>query len=325
MDILIQSGILILGLLFILFGANWLVDGASDVAKRFGLSEFVIGLTIVGIGTSSPEMVTSFMAAIQGTPDIAIGNVIGSNIFNAFMIIGVTALIAPIGITKSNLFRDIPTNLGVTILLIILALKYTIFGIGTANQIGRIDGIIMLCLFAWYIYSSFKRDRTSADDESSQEAVKPRRSIFISAVMIISGLVLLILGGKFFVSSATKLAVIFSVPQKFIAITIMAAGTSLPELATCAVAAYKGQGQLALGNVLGSNISNILLILGGSAIISPLSFSGISAMDLTILLMSACAFILTAWTVKRMRIDRSEGVILICIQIFYMVWLICHL
>lgn len=324
MDILIQTGILILGLLLILWGANLLVDGASDIAKRFGISEFVIGLTIVGIGTSSPEMVTSFMAAFQGNSDISIGNVFGSNIFNALTIIGVTALIAPIRITKSNLFRDIPLNLGVTLLLIILGLKHTIFGIGNENQLGLFDGILMLLIFAWYMYISFKTGKRK-QGEAADEIAKPSRNIFVSLVMIAAGLAMLIFGGNLFVNSATELAILFNISQKFIAITIMAAGTSMPELATCVVAAYKGQGQLALGNILGSNISNILLILGGSALISPLSFAGMTGVDITVLLLSACAFVLTAWTVRKMRIDRIEGLILILVEVFYMTWLICHL
>lgn len=324
MDILIQTGILILGLLLILWGANLLVDGASEIAKRFGISEFVIGLTIVGIGTSSPEMVTSFMAAFQGNSDIAIGNVFGSNIFNALTIIGVTALIAPIRITKSNLFRDIPLNLGVTLLLIILGLKHTIFGIGKENQLGLFDGIFMLLIFAWYMYISFKTGKRK-QGEAADEIAKPSRNIFVSLVMIAAGLAMLIFGGNLFVNSATELAILFNISQKFIAITIMAAGTSMPELATCVVAAYKGQGQLALGNILGSNIANILLILGGSALICPLSFAGMTGVDITVLLLSACAFVLTAWTVRKMRIDRIEGLILILVEVFYMTWLICQL
>ena len=325
MDILIQVGILLLGLILILWGANLMVDGASDVAKRFRLSEFLIGLTIVGIGTSAPEMVTSFMAAFQGNTDIAIGNIVGSNIFNACTIIGVTALIAPIAITKSNLFRDIPLNLGATILLIILGLKYTIFGIGSENQVGMADGIIMLLLFVYYMFVSFRNGKKKQASSETDAAAQPKMSILKASIMIVAGLSMLVIGGRAFVSAASELAILFNVSQKFIAVTIVAAGTSMPELATCAVAAYKGQGQLALGNILGSNISNILLILGGSAVICPLSFSGLTGMDLTIFMLSACSFVLTAWTVRRMRIDRIEGALLILVQIFYMTWLICHL
>ena len=261
-----QILILIGGLTLILLGANWLVDGSSSIAKKFGISEFVIGLTIVGIGTSSPEMVVSFMSSFQGKADMAIGNIVGSNIFNTLMILGVTALIAPLAITKSNLKRDIPLNIIVTILLIVLGMNHTLFGKGN-DQICRIDGAILLLIFAVYLWTSFKSDQ--GDD--SGEGIKEYKPI-VSILLIASGLAGLIFGGRFFVNSATELAKMFGVSDKFIAITVMAAGTSMPELATCVVAALKGRGQLALGNVLGSNISNILLILGGAAMISPLSF-----------------------------------------------------
>ncbi|MBQ2372024.1 MAG: calcium/sodium antiporter, partial [Bacteroidales bacterium] len=245
-----QFFILIAGLLLILLGANYLVDGASSIAKRFGLSEFIIGVTIVGIGTSAPEMVVSFMSAIQGKADMAIGNIVGSNIFNTAMILGVTALIAPLTITRSNLRKDIPLNIIVTILLIALGMNFTITGLGK-DQLSRIDGAILLGIFVWYLWSSFRSD--SADDED--EPIK-QHSIAISILMITGGLAGLIFGGRLFVNSATEIARLFGVSDKFIAITVMAAGTSMPELATCVVAAIKGRGQLALGNILGSNISN---------------------------------------------------------------------
>lgn len=173
-----QFFILIAGLLLILFGANYLVDGASSIAKRFGLSEFIIGVTIVGIGTSAPEMVVSFMSAIQGKADMAIGNIVGSNIFNTAMILGVTALIAPLTITRSNLRKDIPLNIIVTILLIALGMNFTITGLGK-DQLSRIDGAILLGIFVWYLWSSFRSD--SADDED--EPIK-QHSIAISILMI---------------------------------------------------------------------------------------------------------------------------------------------
>ena len=277
---IIQILILIGGLLLILLGANYLVEGSSSVARKFGISEFVIGLTIVGIGTSTPEMVVSFLSSFQGKAEMAIGNVVGSNIFNILMILGVTALVAPLAITKSNLKKDIPINIGVTILLIILGMNFTIFGFGK-DQLSRVDGIILLALFAWYLWSSFKGD---VADETKEDTAERRTSI--SILMIIGGLAGLIIGGRLFVNSATELAKMFGVSDKFIAITVMAAGTSMPELATCVVAAAKGRGQLALGNVLGSNISNILLILGGAAVIHPLSFSGMTVVDLGTILIA---------------------------------------
>ena len=315
----IQILILAAGLLLILLGANYLVDGASSIAKRFGLSEFIIGVTIVGIGTSTPEMVVSFLSSIQGKADMAIGNIVGSNIFNTAMILGVTAVISPLVITRSNLKKDIPLNIGVTVLLILLGLNFTIFGKG-ADQLSRLDGIILLGIFVSYLWSSFRSD--SASDEES-----PIRqySIVASVLMIAGGLGALIFGGRLFVNSATEIARLFGVSDKFIAITVMAAGTSMPELATCVVAALKGRGQLALGNILGSNISNILLILGGSALIAPLSFTGMTNIDLGMVLACSLFIMLSAWFFRKKSLDRLEGLILILMEIGYMYYLISNI
>lgn len=317
----LQIFILLAGLLLILFGANWLVDGSSSIAKRFGISEFVIGLTIVGIGTSTPEMVVSFLSSFQGKADMAIGNIVGSNIFNTMMILGVTALIAPLAITKSNLKKDIPLNIIVTLLLIILGMNFTLFGKGE-DQLSRLDGVILLGVFAWYIWSSFRSD--NADPEEDGDGIKEYKT-GISVLLIVAGLAGLIIGGRLFVNSATELAKMFGVSDKFIAITVMAAGTSMPELATCVVAALKGRGQLALGNVLGSNISNILLILGGAALINPLSFSGMTYVDLGAVLLSALFILGSAYLFKKKHLDRFEGAILLLMDAGYMWYLIANL
>lgn len=317
----IQILILIAGLALILFGANWLVDGSSSIAKRFGISEFVIGLTIVGIGTSTPEMVVSFLSSFQGKADMAIGNIVGSNIFNTMMILGVTALIAPMTITKSNLKRDIPLNIIVTIILILLGMNFTLFGMGQ-DQLCRIDGIILLAIFAWYLWTSFKSDEGNGGEDG--ESIKEYKT-GMSVLLITGGLAALIFGGRLFVNSATELAKMFGVSDKFIAITVMAAGTSMPELATCVVAAMKGRGQLALGNVLGSNISNILLILGGASLINPLSFNGMTPVDLGIVLVSALFILASAFFFKKKQLDRFEGFILLLMEAGYMWYLIANL
>ena len=321
MAILIQILILLAGLALILIGANNLVDGSSSIAKKFGISEFVIGLTIVGIGTSTPEMVVSFLSAIQGKADMAIGNIVGSNIFNTFMILGITALVAPIAITKNNLKKDIPLNIAVTLLLIFLGMNQTILGRGE-NVLSRIDGAVLLLLFAWYLWSSFKSDTGDGQEEDGGIKVK---SNLVSILMIIGGLAALVIGGRLFVNSATSIAQMFGVSDKFIAITIMAAGTSMPELATCVVAAAKGRGQLALGNVLGSNLGNILLILGGSALIHPLSFAGMTTIDLGIAMVGAIFIFLTAFMFRKKTVDRVEGAILLLIEAGYMWYLIANL
>lgn len=314
---LVQFLILAAGLGLILLGANYLVDGASSIAKKFGLSEFIIGVTIVGIGTSAPEMVVSVISAISGKADMAIGNIVGSNIFNTFMILGVTALIAPIVITKSNLKKDISLNVLVTSLLIILG----IWGLGNRhNELSFLDGALMLGIFVWYLWSSFRSEKD--DEEDSSIKIFP---MWLAIVMVVGGLGALVFGGRLFVDSATGIAKSMGVSDKFIAITIMAAGTSFPELATCAVAALKGRGQLALGNILGSNISNILLILGLTSLISPLSFNGISNVDLSLLLATAVLVFLCAFTFKKMKIDRIEACIFLLIEAGYMWYLIANL
>lgn len=321
MDILIQALILIGGLILILLGANYLVDGSSSIAKKFGLSEFVIGLTIVGIGTSSPEMVVSFMSAIQGKAEMAIGNVVGSNIFNTLIILGITALISPLTITKSNIRKDIPVNFFVTVLLLLLGMNFSIFKVGE-NVISRFDGIILLAVFAWYLWSSFKSD--SGDETEEGEEIKTR-NIPVSVLMIAGGLGALVFGGRLFVNSATALAQMFGVSDKFIAITVMAAGTSMPELATCVVAALKGRGQLALGNILGSNIGNILLILGGSALIHPLSFSGMTIVDIIAVAICPVFIYSCAFLFRKKEVDRAEGIIFLLTEAAYMWYLIANL
>ncbi len=315
--------LLLLGsLVLILMGANFLVDGSSSIARKFGLSEFLIGLTIVGVGTSTPEMVVSYMSAFQGTSDLAIGNVIGSNIFNVLIILGVTALIVPLDINKSTLKRDIPINIFVSILLIVLGLSFAGGKLGMGS-LSRVEGGILLALYAWYLWHSFKND--SAESSGETEEVVKQYGILVSVLFIIGGLLLLIFGGKMFVNSATELAKLMGVSDKFIAITIVSAGTSKPELATSVVAAHNGRGPLALGNVLRSNISNILLILGGAALIHPLSFAGMTMVDLSVLLLSMLMIFASAYMFKKNKLDRIEGVIFIAVELAYMWYLIVNL
>ena len=315
----VQFFILAAGLLLILLGANYLVDGASSIAKKFGLSEFIIGVTIVGIGTSAPEMVVSILSAIQGKATMAIGNVVGSNIFNTLMILGVTALIAPLTITRNNLRKDIPINIIVAVLLVLLGMNFTLLGLGE-DKLCRLDGALMLGIFVWYLWSSFRGD--SADEEESEMKVYP---IWLAVLMILGGLAGLVFGGRLFVNSATEIARALGVSDKFIAITVMAAGTSMPELATCVVAALKGRGQLALGNILGSNISNILLILGISSLITPLSFSGITIVDMGTLLLCSAFILLSAFMFKKKKLDRFEAVVLLLMEAGYMWYLIANI
>ena len=296
--------LLVLGLALVVVGADFLVDGSSAIARRLGISEFVIGLTIVGMGTSAPEMVVSLIGAIQGNGDIAVGNVLGSNIFNTLLILGVTALILPMDILRENRRRDIPMNLAGTLILIGLGC----WGMG----LSQLDGAILLALFATYMVYCFHsgKDSTPSADTAADEKSP---AVWLASLMAVGGLAALVLGGHWFVNSATSLAGQLGISDKFIAITILAGGTSLPELATCVAAAVKKKGQLALGNIIGSNLFNILLILGGSALIHPLSFQDISYVDLGALLVSALALCTCLFVGRRNQLDRLDGALFVAL------------
>lgn len=314
---------LLAGLLLVVVGANYLVDGASAVARKLGLSEFIIGLTIVGMGTSAPEMVVSMIGALQGKGAVAVGNVLGSNIFNTLLILGLTAIILPVGITRENRRRDIPVNLAVTLVVILLGMKHSLFGLGTEDGLGTWDGAILLVLFVLYMVLSFRTGKADAQpEENGGEKSIPTG---LAIVMILGGLAALVFGGRWFVNGATGLAEIAGISEKFVAVTILAGGTSLPELATCVAAAIKKKGQLALGNIIGSNIFNLLLILGGSALIHPLSFQQITPLDLGALLVSAIALVTCLWVGKRNQLDRLDGSLFLAIWAAYMTYLVIHL
>ncbi|MBQ9462936.1 MAG: calcium/sodium antiporter [Bacteroidales bacterium] len=314
--------ILIAGLLLVVFGADWLVDGASAIARKMKISEFVIGFTIVGFGTSCPELVVSVTGALKGISDISLGNVIGSNIFNTLLILGLTALIMPISITKANKQRDIPMTLLITFLLIFCGMSFSLLGIGKGDNLSRIEGIVFLVLFLIYLYYCFKTDTGAVEEE---KADAKDEGLLKAVLLTLAGLAGLILGGQWFVNSAVELAHTLGVSDKFIAITLLAGGTSLPELAACIVAAAKNKGQLALGNILGSNIFNILLILGVSATICPITFSGIDFVDIVALLLSIVLVWMSSYTFKKDKIDRYEGVIFLLVFIAYYTWLFIKL
>ena len=316
----LQVVLLLAGLALVVFGADYLVEGASAIARRFGLSEFVIGLTIVGMGTSAPEMVVSFIGAAQGNADIALGNVVGSNIFNTLLILGVTALLLPMPITAGNRKKDIPMNIVITILLIVLGLEMTLFGFGT-DGLSRVDGAILLTLFIVYMVQAFRQKEQAEPSPEETKPVKP----WLAVVMILGGLAGLVYGGNLFVDSATSIAKALGVSDKFIAITILAGGTSMPELATCVAAAVKKKGQLALGNIIGSNVFNLLLILGGSALIHPLSFVDISYVDLGVLLASSLALLTSCFVGRKNVLDRLDGAFFLLLWAAYMTYLIIRL
>lgn len=304
---------LLVGLGLIVLGADWLVEGASSIARKAGVSEFVIGLTIVGFGTSCPELVVSLTGAWEGNADVAVGNVLGSNIFNVLFILGLTALLCPVSMTADNRKRDIPETLLVTVLFL---------GFGMVNGLSRWEGALFLLLFALYIFASFRRGKPSEEEEKVLS--KPRK-LWLSILLVLAGLAGLIFGGNLFVDSATALARMLGVSDKFIAVTILAGGTSLPELATSLVAALKGRDQLALGNILGSNVFNILLILGSSALITPLSFASVTYVDALALLLSVALLLLWTYTGRRERIDRWEGAFMLLLFGAYYYYLFINL
>ena len=317
---ILDIALILLGLVMILVGSDWLVDGASGIARKYGISEFVIGMTIVGIGTSMPELVASVISAIGGHGDMALGNVTGSNICNILLILGVTALISPIGYTKSNVRKDIPFAIGVSLfLLLILYNGFGLMGKMGMPGISRIDALFLLLMFAVFMIDSFKSAKQDTGEEETEET-KPM-SIGKATVLIILGLAGLIFGGRFFVDHTVSIAERFHVSEAFISITLMALGTSLPELATCIVAAMKGKNQLALGNVIGSNIFNISLIIGTSAAISPFEIQTISTIDMAMVIIALLLLWTSAFTFKKKKLDRIEGALFLLCYIGYISYL----
>lgn len=309
--------LLLVGLGLVVLGADWLVNGASSIARRAGISEFVIGLTIVGFGTSCPELVVSLSGAIEGNSDISVGNVVGSNIFNVLFILGLTAMVLPVGMTDKNRRIDIPITLGVTILLVILGITGSMSG----PVISRWEGVLMLLVFSVYFFYCFKSDSEDEFSETQQATLSITKSIALT----LTGLAGLIFGGDLFVDSATALARQIGVSDKFIAVTILAGGTSLPELATSLVAAIKGKEQLALGNILGSNVFNAMMILGLSSVITPLSFASMTIVDIITLVLSAVLLLIWAYTRRKNRIDRREGAAMLLCYVAYNVFLFSRL
>ena len=306
---------LLAGLLLILFGADWLTDGAAEVAKRFRMSEFVVGLTVVAIGTSTPELAVSLLSALNGQTEMAVGNIVGSNIFNIFVTVGLCAIIIPIALTRNNIRRDIP--IGVAVSLMLLACGYR-------GIIARPVGIAMLVIYVAYLWYTV---RTSRPEDDPDSASRPKKEVrehngWLLTVMILGGLCALVGGGEMFVHGATEFARRLGVSESVIAITLVAGGTSLPELASSVVSLMKGRGEMALGNALGSNTANILLVLGASTTVRPLTFGTITITDLYMVTASAAALFLAAFTFRRREIDRWEGTIFIITYIAYIIWLI---
>ena len=309
--------ILIVTLVGIVFGADLLVAGAVSVARRYKVSDFVIGAAIVGIGTSVPELVVSFFGALKGNADVAIGNVVGSNIFNVLGILGMTAICFPIAIDKKNMTFEIPFCIGISILLTLLALN---FFDGIPAIISRVDGIILLLLFAGYMWYSFTRDKKTGLTEASEEMPTEKPTpLWLAIVKVVVGLGVLIVSCDMFVDDAVSIAKSWGVSDAIISLTLIACGTSLPELAASVVAAFKKNTQLALGNIVGSNIFNILLILGLSSQVMPLTSAGITVVDYGVMIGAAIVPLLFGFNKK---IGRVGGVLMVIAFAVYTWYLI---
>ena len=309
--------ILIVTLVGIVFGADLLLNGSVAIAKRFHVSDFVIGAAIVGIGTSVPELVVSFFGALKGNADVAIGNVVGSNIFNVLGILGMTAICFPIAIDKKNMTFEIPFCIGISILLTLLALN---FFDGTPAVISRMDGIILLLLFAGYMWYSFTRDKKNGLTEASEDMPTEKPTpLWLAIVKVVVGLGVLIVSCDMFVDDAVAIAKSWGVDDAIISLTLVACGTSLPELAASVVAAFKKNTQLALGNIVGSNIFNILLILGLSSQVMPLTSAGITVVDYGVMIGAAIVPLLFGFKGKIGRVGGALMVIAFAVYTWYLI------
>ena len=309
--------ILVVSLALIIVGAMLLTDGSVALAGRFRVPEFIVGLTIVAVGTSMPELTVSFISALNGESAMAIGNVVGSNIFNVLAILGVCAVFSPILFTKTNIRRDIPICIAATFALTATTL--------INNDISRIEGIILLLGYITMIVFMIRAEKKtllkSPTPSEPEQSAKPM-PLWRIPVWILLGLGGLIWGGDLFVDSASAIALAWGVPKSTIAITLVAGGTSLPELASSLVAIFKGRASLALGNVLGSNIANILLILGTCATITPLSMGDVTIIDIYVVLAAATLVMVSALVIGRDKLTRIEGVIFLICYVAYVYYLI---
>lgn len=295
----------------VLFGADRLTEGASALARRMNVPEIIIGLTIVAAGTSAPELFVSLVSALKGTSDLAVGNVVGSNTMNAMLIVGCAAMVAPMTISRPTVKKDIPFSVGASVLLILLALD---------QFLGRIDGIILLVGFAAFMtYTLMQAKKGQVEAVMDGKQLTP----WLSVLYLVVGLAMLVAGSNLFVDSASSVAYALGISEGVVGLTVVAGGTSLPELATSVVAARKGQSAIAIGNVIGSNVFNILMILGLTATISPLQIQGITTLDMAVMLLSVALVWLFSFT--RFTVERWEGALLVGGYGVYLCWLISNL
>lgn len=317
---------IIIGVALVIWGADRLTEGAAELARGLHVQEIVIGLTILAAGTSAPELFVSLVSALKGTPDLAVGNVIGSNIFNAMLIVGCSAVVAPMAISHSTVTKDIPFAVIASILMFLLCFDDMDSPHLWGNEISRSDGLILLVAFCAFMIYTFNKARKDGqikdeDDLDEEEEKKPldKKAMWKNVMWIVIGLACLIIGSNLFVDAASYVAYRFGVRQSVVGLTIVAGGTSLPELATSVVAARKGQSALAIGNAIGSNVFNILLILGMTAVICPMRIMGINIIDLSMMIISMGLLWIFAYT--KYTVSRREGILMIAGFFAYMAWL----
>lgn len=317
MTLFLHFLLVVVGFVMLIKGAEALVNGASSLAKRFHVPGLVIGLTIVALGTSAPELVVNILSGTDGHPEVVFGNIIGSNIFNLFLILGVAGVIYPLPVQRSTVIRELPFCLFITLLLFYLT-NDELFNGEDFNRTSLLDGTILLGFFAiflWYVFGSLKRNPSSETGD-----IKVYSS-FGTTARLLFGLMGLGFGGKFVVDNAIAIAQAYEVSEKLVGLTIIAAGTSLPELATSAVAAYKRQADIAIGNVIGSNIFNILLVLGITTIITPLEYDTALNTDVFILLSGTVLLLIFMFTINKKKLDRWESLLYLATFIGYMIYL----
>ncbi len=308
-----------IGFVILINGADFLVDGASAIARRFNVSDLVIGLTVVAFGTSTPELFVNVVASAKGNTEIAIGNVLGSNISNILLILGVSAVIYPLSVSKGTVWKEIPFSLLAVIVLGLMANDQVIDGTGS-SLLTRIDGLVLLGFFAIFLYYSFSIAKAieGLDEHVSAKA----QSVTKSLLLVVAGLIGLTLGGKWIVDGAITFAQSFGMSESLVGLTIVAVGTSLPEMATSAMAAYKKNVEIAVGNVVGSNIFNIFFVLGISATIKPLPFQAKSNWDIGVVILASLLLFLSMFTGKKRSLDRWEGIVFLFLYVVYVVYLV---
>lgn len=312
---------LVIGLVLILVGANWLTDGASAVAKRWGVSDLVIGLTVVALGTSAPELAISLISAIQGNAPLAVGSVVGSNIFNVFVIIGIVAMVRPIKVEASIMNNELPLVILSSVAMLAIGCG-DLLGVEGLREVTRPEGILLLLFFLIFMRYTFSQTGNASPSDPAAESGASRQEMpmWKSLLMVGGGLAALVYGGDRFVAGASGIASALGMSEALIGLTIVAAGTSLPELATSLTAALKGKTGIAIGNVIGSFIFNIFLVLGLTATVTPLPFGEITHIDLLVMMLSAVLFWLFGWKIERRTITRTEGTLLLICYIGYITY-----